>query len=108
MTAQQLNDALYDKMEAEQQKYKDHLLSLPPEEILNHTYEYSMREDILCYLQSNSHSPTFAKALLRSPCPLEDVYKAWSKRDSLDLCDALLVHAEEQAERYNTRRQQER
>ena len=41
------NALLYDKMKAEQDKYKDWLLSQPPEEILNHTYEYTMREDIV-------------------------------------------------------------
>lgn len=32
------NALLYDKMKAEQDKYRDWLLSQPPEEILNHTY----------------------------------------------------------------------
>lgn len=41
------NALLYDKMKAEQDKYRDWLLSQPPEEILNHTYEYTMREDIV-------------------------------------------------------------
>ena len=34
---------LYDKMKVEQDKYRDWLLSRPPEEILNHTYEYRVR-----------------------------------------------------------------
>lgn len=38
------NALLYDKMKAEQDKYRDWLLSQPPEEILNHTYEYSVKE----------------------------------------------------------------
>ena len=41
------NALLYDKMKAEQDKYRDWLLNQPPEEILNHTYEYTMREDIV-------------------------------------------------------------
>lgn len=36
------NALLYDKMKAEQDKYRDWLLSQPPEEILNHTYEYTL------------------------------------------------------------------
>lgn len=47
MTNEELNTALYEKMFAEQEKYRAWLLSQPPEEILNHTYEYTMREDIL-------------------------------------------------------------
>ncbi len=45
------NALLYDKMKAEQDKYRDWLLSQPPEEILNHTYEYTMREDIVVCME---------------------------------------------------------
>ena len=38
MTNEELNTALYKKMFAEQEKYKEWLLSLPPDEILNHAY----------------------------------------------------------------------
>lgn len=47
MTTQEWNTALYQKMFAEQEKYREWLLSQPPEEILHHAYEYVMREDIL-------------------------------------------------------------
>ena len=33
------NTALYEKMAAEQDKFRDWLKSHPPEEILNHAYE---------------------------------------------------------------------
>ena len=33
-------------MFAEQETYREWLLSQPSEEILNHTYEYTVREDI--------------------------------------------------------------
>lgn len=39
MTNEELNTQLYQKMFAEQEKYRDWLLTLAPEEILNHTYE---------------------------------------------------------------------
>lgn len=41
------NARLYEKMKAEQDKYRDWLLHREPSEILNHTYEYTMREDIV-------------------------------------------------------------
>ena len=47
------NALLYDKMKAEQDKYRDWLLNQPPEEILNHTYEYTMREDIVMCMPSS-------------------------------------------------------
>ena len=37
MTNEQLNTALYEKMFAEQEKFRKWLLGQPPEEILNHT-----------------------------------------------------------------------
>ena len=40
------NACLYEKMKAEQDKYRDWLVRQEPSEILNHTYEYTMREDI--------------------------------------------------------------
>ena len=35
------NTALYEKMAAEQDTFRDWLKSHPPEEILNHAYEYT-------------------------------------------------------------------
>lgn len=46
MTNAELNKVLYQKMFAEQETYREWLLSKPSEEILNHTYEYTVREDI--------------------------------------------------------------
>ena len=40
------NTALYEKMAAEQDKFRDWLKSQPPEEILKHTYEYTVREAV--------------------------------------------------------------
>ena len=53
----------------------------PPEEILNHTYEYTMREDIVMCMEELELSPKQAKALLRSLCPLDDVYKEFKDRE---------------------------
>lgn len=75
------NALLYDKMKAEQDKYRDWLLAQPPEEILNHTYEYTMREDIVACMEKLELSPKQATALFRSPCPLADVYKEFMDRE---------------------------
>ena len=39
MTNEELNTALYEKMFVEQDKYRAWLLSQPPEDMLNQTYE---------------------------------------------------------------------
>lgn len=75
MTNEELNTRLYEKMFEEQEKYRGWLLSQPPEEILNHTYEYTVREDILMTLEVNNLSDKQCRALLKSPCPLGDVFK---------------------------------
>ena len=47
MKQEEMNTQLYEKLAAEQTKYRDWLMGQPPEEILNHAYEYAVREDIL-------------------------------------------------------------
>ena len=52
MGNEDLSAVLLEKFSAEQDKYREWLLSQPPEEILNHTYEYTVREDILCTVEN--------------------------------------------------------
>ena len=54
MTPEELNTAIYHKMEAEQDSYRDWLLTLLPDEILQHAYEYAVRQDILFAIQRPS------------------------------------------------------
>lgn len=77
----ELNTRLYEKMEAEQQQYREWLLAQPPDEILNHTYEYTMRQDILMAMEEMDLSEKQAQALLKSPCPLADVYKYFRNQE---------------------------
>ena len=75
MDTEKLNQALYDKMAAEQEQFKHGLLGMTAEEALNHAYEYAMREDILMSLEVQDLPAPQAAALLESPCPLADIYK---------------------------------
>ena len=79
MTQAVLNTQLYQKMFAEQEAFRAELMQLPPGEILKQAYEYVCREDILLSLEYNDLSPRQAKALLKSPSPLADVFKVWEK-----------------------------
>ena len=47
MTSEELNTAIYEKMTVAQRAYRARLLMLPPDEILQHAYEYAVRQDIL-------------------------------------------------------------
>jgi hypothetical protein len=82
MTNEELNTQLYQKMFTEQEQYREWLLSQPAAEVLNHAYEYTMREDILLSLEYNDLSARQCSALLKSPCPLGDVFKDWEKRET--------------------------
>lgn len=79
MDAEKLNQALYDKMSAEQEEYRSWLLEQKPEEILNHAYEYSVRADILVEMEVLDLPAEQAAALLASPTPMADVYRQWGK-----------------------------
>lgn len=91
------NTALYEKMAAEQDKFRDWLKSQPPEEILKHTYEYTVREDILMAMEELDLPQSRAAALLASPSPLADVYKEFSDRET-SYMDVVRDSIEQQAE----------
>ena len=82
MNTNYLNTALYEKMAAEQDKYRDWLKSQPPEEILHHTYEYTVREDIVMAMEELELTDAQAQALLESPSPLADVYRYFEKLET--------------------------
>ena len=82
MTNEELNTKLYEKMFAEQEKYREWLMEQPSEEILTHTYEYTVREDILMSLEYHDLSDEQAVALLKSPTPLSDVFKEFENRET--------------------------
>ena len=76
------NTALYEKMAAEQDKFRDWLKGQSSEEILNHAYEYTVREDILMVMEYLELPDAQASALLASPSPVADVYKEFTKRET--------------------------
>ena len=82
MTNEERNTALYQKMFAEQEKFRDWLKGQPPEEVLNHAYEYTIREDILMSLEYHDLSDAQADALMKSPSPLADVFQDFEKRET--------------------------
>ena len=90
MSETDYNTLLYEKMKAEQEEYRDWLLTMPPSKMLHHTYEYTMREDIVMAMEELELTPKQAKALLKSPCPLGDVFDEFNGRETehMDLIQA--------------------
>lgn len=106
MAERDYNSELYEKMTAEQEKYRSWLLSQEPSEILNHTYEYTMREDIVMAMEDMELSPKRAKALLKSPSPLADVYEEFRDRETehMDtISDSIESRADEVIKREHAR-----
>lgn len=87
---EELMIALYQKMVDEQSKFRDWLLAQPKEEVLNHAYEYFIREDILIAVEETDFSESRTKALLKSPDALAEIFESWGKRDSCDHMNAIV------------------
>ena len=97
MTNEELNTRLYEKMFAEQEQFRDWLLSQPAAEILNHAYEYTVREDILMSLEYHDLEDSQARALLKSGKPLKQIFERWENQET-SYMDTVWDTVQEQAE----------
>ena len=91
------NTELYQKMQAELEQFKDWLLTQPPQEILNHAYEYTTKEDILLVFENFDLSDKQAQALLSQPMPLNDIFHTYEKTET-DLIETLQLCMESRAD----------
>ncbi len=91
-------EQLTEKMTAEFNIYRDWLLAQSPEEILNHAYEYTTKENLLNVLGDIDLKPQQIETLLRSPCPLEDVFKDCVHIDQSDYNYTLKVLIDQRAD----------
>ena len=82
MTLEELNTELYRKVLEEQEQFRKWLLSQTPEEILNHSYEHTVREDIVIALEYHDLSEKQCRALLKSKSPLADIFRDFEKRET--------------------------
>lgn len=85
MNAEQLNQKLYEKLEAEQAAYRQKLMALTPAEILCKAYEYAMREEIVYAMGVYDLSPKQCRALLKTERPVADIFRLFEK------CDATIM-----------------
>ena len=70
MNREELNTALYEKMAAEQNTFRDWLKSQSAQVVLDHAYKYTICEDILITMEDLDLPAEQAEALLKSPSPL--------------------------------------
>lgn len=103
MNINEKNTALYEKMAAEQDTFRDWLKSQPPEEVLHHAYEYSVREDIVMAMEELELSDKQAQALLDSLSPLADVYRHFEKLET-GYMDVIRESIEDRADEMSVQR----
>lgn len=82
MTNEELNTTLYRKLSAEEDIFRNWLKNQSPEEILNHAYEYVIREDILLNFEYNNLSDAQAKVLLDTKDLMSDLFQQYEKLET--------------------------
>ena len=82
MTPEELKSRLCEKMEVEFNAYRDQLLSVSPQEILNHAYEYVIRDDIMETLDGATLSDKQMETLLKAESPLEKIVQVYKCKDT--------------------------
>ena len=100
MSSANWNDKLYSKMRDEQEAYKSMLLSKPPEEILDHAYEYSVREDVICAMADNDLPEEQAAAILSLNLTMDDMFEQFSHNSySSNQMDVVWISVEERGKK---------
>ncbi len=92
-----LSSKLYEKMSAEQDKFRAWLMDQPPADILHHAVEYAVREDILMEIGALELPDDQARALLASPDTMADIYKTFSKMVDTGHMDVVRESIEDRA-----------
>lgn len=92
-----INANLYSKMEETFQDFTNWLLRQSPEVILDHAYEYAIKENILLVLEYNDLEEAQANDLLTVEDPLDFLYNEVGESATISL-DALLSLIEDKAD----------
>lgn len=105
MMGEELQTALYQRMNAEQERYRDWLLGQPPDMILSHASDYAIREMILQTAKEDELPPAQTGTLLKSRTPLADVLEQWRNhqvgylegiRDAFERCADVISYKQQQ------------
>ena len=78
---QSLNQKLAERVEHELADFREDILSKSPQEVYATAYQIIIKSDIAkCFSEAN-YSPQAAKALMKSPNLLQDIYEEWLGRE---------------------------
>lgn len=81
---EKLREELYEKLSLEYDSFIEEIKKLPPEKIIDKSYEKVMKEELVAmfYPESDQYDISDIKALNRSESPLEELYQGWMDDDS--------------------------
>lgn len=78
---QSLNQRLTDKVQRELSSFREEIQAKTPQEIYDAAYQIAMKNEIADCFSNADYSPQVAKALMKSPNLLQDVYEEWLGRE---------------------------
>ena len=78
---QSLNQRLTDKVQRELSSFREEMQAKTPQEIYDAAYQIAMKNEIADCFSNSDYSPQAAKALMKSPNLLQDVYEEWLGRE---------------------------
>lgn len=78
---QSLNRRLTDKVQQEFSAFQEEIKQKSPQEIYEAAYQIALKSDIAECFSEADYSPQAAKALLKSPNLLNDIYVEWIETD---------------------------
>ena len=78
---QSLNQRLTYKVQRELSSFREEMQAKTPQEIYDAAYQVAMKNEIADCFSNADYSPQAAKALMKSPNLLQDVYEEWLGRE---------------------------
>ena len=84
---QSLNQKLAERVEREPADVREDILSKSPQEIYDAAYQIILKNDIAECFSDADYSPQAAKALMKSPNLLQDIYEEWLEKDDSHMED---------------------
>ena len=80
---EKIRQELYDKLDKEYNTFIEEIKQLPPEQIIDKSYEKVMKEEFvgMFYPENTEYDISDIKALNKSKNPLEELYQGWMDFD---------------------------
>lgn len=81
---EKIREELYEKLSLEYDSFIEEVKKLPPEKIIDKSYEKVMKEELVSmfYPESDQYDISDIKVLNKSEYPLEELYQGWMDEDS--------------------------